>query len=117
MSRESKLCYRVSLTGIINADCTEAEETALVGIFKYIIKKLATIPTCNASFDMIDFPIAQCDSIKDFMLEIDRHTIHCKHYDQYQWQGTFTDRHKMLIVIGIVEKQLPKIVQEKERDK
>jgi hypothetical protein len=96
----SKKFWNVHIDDIENAGCTENEVNALIDIFCYATRTIASTLARKAEFDLADFITAQQLGVTGFTLILAK-TDAAK---AEQWTGIFEAEGKALRVLGMLEK-------------
>ena len=96
----SKLFYKAIIEDVQNKKCTLAEQEALLNVFEYTLKKMASTLARKAWFELEDYATSKQYGIDRFTLMIERKEV----LGQEQWHGFFEHGSKNLKVIGTLEK-------------
>ncbi len=96
----SKLFYKAMIEDIRNEKCSEAEMSALLDAFAYMVKKMATTLARKSWFELKDYATTKRNRIDGFTLMLERKNVN----EQEQWHGSFEYGSKNLTVIGTLEK-------------
>lgn len=99
----SKRFYRVIIEDVANVECTENEQKALLDVFEYTIKKMATTLARKSWYVLEDYATTKQSGIEHFTLMIERKEILYLGLGQDQWHGVFEYENKRLEVIGTLE--------------
>jgi len=96
----SKLFYKAIIEDIQNDKCTDAELEALLDVFEYTVKKMATTLARKSWYALEDYATSKQRGIDRFNLTLERKDV----LGQEQWHGAFEYGSKKLKIIGTLEK-------------
>ena len=96
----SKLFYKAMIEDIQNDKCTDGEIEALMDVFAYTVKRMATTLARKSWFELEDFATSKKAGINRFTLTLERRKVS----GQEQWWGTFEYGSKKLKIIGTLER-------------
>lgn len=96
----SKLFYKAMIEDIQNDKCTDGEIEALMDVFAYTVKRMATTLARKSWFELEDFATSKKAGINRFTLALERRKVS----GQEQWWGTFEYGSKKLKIIGTLER-------------
>lgn len=96
----SKKFWNAYIDDIQNTGCTENEVNALMDIFCYATRTIASTLARKAEFDLADFITAQQRGVTGFTLTLTKTDA----AEAEQWTGIFEAEGKALKVLGMLEK-------------